>query len=56
MSDEEIYKKFIEEYCSHCTKQCTERSKGIMITYDYKNKIKSAKCDDYIKKEETECR
>ena len=52
MSEEEIYKRFKEEYCSKCTNECTDRSHGITITWDYKDKLRSAKCSEYKKKEE----
>lgn len=56
MSDYELFERFKKEYCSQCTNECTEKSKGITITYDYKNKLRSARCSEYKKKEETECK
>ena len=53
MSDYELYEKFKKEYCSQCTNECTERSKGITITHNYEEKLRCAKCDEYKKKEET---
>lgn len=49
MSEQELFKEFVEQICPSCTSKCTECSKGITIIKDYKNKTISAKCEDYEK-------
>lgn len=49
MSEQEVFKEFVEKVCTNCTKKCTEHSKGITIVKDYNNKTISAKCEDYEK-------
>lgn len=49
MSEQELFKEFVEQVCPFCTSKCTECSKGITIVKDYKNKTISAKCEDYEK-------
>ena len=49
MSEQELFKEFIEKVCPSCTGKCTECSKEITIIKDYKNKTISAKCEDYEK-------
>lgn len=49
MSEQELFKDFVEKVCPSCTSKCTECSKGITIVKDYKNKILCAKCEDYEK-------
>lgn len=49
MSEQELFKDFVEKVCPSCTSKCTECSKGITIVKDYKNKTISAKCEDYEK-------
>lgn len=49
MSEQELFKEFVDKVCPSCTCKCTECSKGIRIVKDYKNKTLCAKCDDYEK-------
>jgi hypothetical protein len=43
MSEQDLFNKFKKEYCSKCTNECTERSKGITIAYN----LRSARCSEY---------